>query len=226
MRAIAFVAFLIPFGLSAQIQRDSVIAVNMTRTVKLAPDHASWFVTIEGTAETSAAAQALAESKATAVTRALRALGPTVELGSPVAFSVGPTPGMRGYPGSPSQPTTTARTAMRVRVTRMADLARALAAASEAGAAGASGVTFESSVADSARRAEVAKALAMLRQEAEIIASALDGRIGGLVDVSTTSSDRVFGQPTMLPMEGMNQPTLVPEVSVSVTVTARFRLVR
>jgi uncharacterized protein YggE len=226
MRTLLLAALLLPATVAGQVTRDSVIAINLTRTVKLTPDRASWFVTIEGTAETSRAALALAETKLTAVTQALRALDGTVALGTPVAFAVGPTPGMRGYPGSPTLATVTARTAMRVQVTRLADLARALAAAAEAGAAGASGVTFESSAADSARRAEIGVALAMARQEAQTIATALDGRVGGLIDVSTSSNDRMFAQPTMLPMEGMNQPTGVPEVTVSITVTARFRLVR
>ena len=226
MRAMLLAILLAPAALSAQFTRDSVITINLTRTAKLPPDAASWFITIEGTAETSRAAQALADTKLNAVTQALRALGGAVTLGTPVSFSVGPTPGVRGYPGSPAVGTVTARTAMRVHVTRMAYLGRALAAAAEAGAAGASGVTFESSAADSARRAEVALALATARQEAQIIATALDGRIGGLVDVGTTSNDRMFAQPTMLPMEGMVQQVGVPEVTITVTVTARFRFVR
>jgi uncharacterized protein YggE len=225
MRALAFAVLLAPAMLAAQTSRDSVISINLTRVVKLAPDRATWFVTIEGTAETSQAAQTLAESKLATVTRALRELGSAVSLGTPVAFAVGPTPGMRGYPGSPTTGTVTARTALRVQVTRLAELARALAAASEAGAAGASGVSFESSVSDSVRRAEVGIALTMARAEAQIIATALDGRIGGLVDVSTTSNDRMYMQPTMLPMEGMSQPTHAPEVAITVTVSVRYRIV-
>jgi uncharacterized protein YggE len=227
MRAPLALLLLIPAVIDAQTTRDSVIAVNATRTVRVVPDRASLFVTVEGTAETSRDALARADTKLVAVLAALRALGDGVELGTAVAFSVAPTPGNRGFPGAPSTSTLTARTAVRVTVSRLAQLARTFAAASDAGAASTSALTFEFSAADSVRRAEVAAALVTARQEAEAIASALGGRIGGIVDISTTSSDRGFQQPAMLPMEGMmGQPVYAPEVMLSVSVTARFRIVR
>jgi len=227
MRTLLTLILLAPAALNAQVMRDSVIAVNSTRTVRLTPDRATLFVTVEGTAETSRDALAVADAKLAAVLRAVRGLGDGVQLGTPIAFSVAPTPGARGYIGSPTVTTLTARTAVRVYVSRLSDLARTFAAVADAGAAGTSALTFESSVADSARRAEVASALVMARQEASAIAATLDGHLGGVVDISTTSNDRAFLQPAMLPMEGMmGQPAQAPEVLVSVTVTARFRLVR
>ena len=73
----------------------------------------------------------------------------------------------------------------------------------------------------------MAVALVTARQEASAIATALDGRLGGVVDIGTNSTDRMFMQPAMLAIDGMmGQPTPAPEVLVSVSVTARFRLVR
>ncbi len=218
---------LVPTLLGAQLSRDSVIAVNTNRLVRLVPDRATLFVTVEGTAETSRDALARADSKLVAVMAALRALGPGIELGTPVAYSVGPTPGARGYPGAPSSPTVTARTAVRVHVARLALLASAFTAAADAGAAGTGALAFESSQSDSARGAEVAAALATARREADAIAAVLGGRIGGIVDISTSSQDRLYQQPAMLPMEGsMGQPTFAPEVTLNIMVNARFRLVR
>lgn len=217
----------IPALLSAQVARDSVIAVNANRLVRLAPDRASLFVTVEGTAETSRDALARAESKLVAVMAALRALGAGVELGTPVPYSVGPTPGARGYPGAPTSPTITARTAVRVHVARLSLLPSTFVAASDAGAAGTGALAFESSQADSARGAEVTAALIAARREADAIAAALGGRIGGIVDVNTSSQDRGYQLPAMLPMEsGMGQPSYAPEVTLSIMVNVRFRLVR
>lgn len=211
----------------AQPTRDSVLTVSATRVVRLVPDHATLFVTVEGTAETSADALARADGKLVQVLAALRALGDGVRIATPIAFSVAPTPNSRGFPGAPVAATITARTAVRVTVMRMTLLARTFAAASDAGAASAGSLTFESTAADSARLAEVAAAIVSARDEAMAMATGLGGRLGGLVEISSSSMDRGYGQPATLPFEGgMSFPPLAPEVMFHVTVTARFRLVR
>lgn len=227
MRALLLSLLLVASIADAQQPRDSVLTVSITRAVRLVPDHATMFVTVEGTAETSTDALARADGKLANVLSALRALGASVVVGTPIPFSVAPTPNSRGFPGAPAATTITARTAFRVAVARIDHLARAFAAASDAGAASTGALVFESSAADSARRVEVAAALVMARREADVMAAGLGGRIGGLVEVSSSSVDRSFMQPATLPMDAnMSFPLQAPEVVFSVTVTARFRMVR
>jgi uncharacterized protein YggE len=222
------IVLMIPAGLGAQMSRDSVISVTVTRSFRLAPDRATFFVTIDGTAETSRDALAVGDAKLLAVLSALRNIGDGVVLGTPTPFSVAPPPSSRGFPGTSSGATVTSRTAVRATITRLSELARTFAAATDAGATGTSALAFQSSAADSARRVELAVALSTARQDAAVIARALDGRVGGLVEVQSSSDDRVyFNQTAMLPMEGFaGQPTLAPEVLGSVSVTVRFKLIR
>ena len=227
MRALLLSVLLVATVADAQQVRDSILTVSSTRTVRLVPDRATMFVTVEGTAETSTDALARADGKLANVLAALRALGAPVTIGTPIPFSVAPTPNSRGFPGAPAATTTTARTAFRVEVTRVDYLSRAFAAASDAGAASTGALVFESSAADSVRRVEVAAALQTARREADAMATGLGGRVGGLVEVSSSSSDRAFMQPATLPLDAnMSFPVLAPEVVFSVAVTARFRIVR
>jgi uncharacterized protein YggE len=220
-------ALVLPSAVRAQPARDGTISVNTTRTIHLAPDRASWFLSIEGTDASASTALALAESKLATVTLALRRLGAGVELGAPVPFAVGPTPAVFGSRGTrPDSGTVTARTALRVRVTRIGQLGKALAAGADAGATSASAVMFESAAVDSALEAALGAALASARLQAQGIARSLDGFVGELIDVNTSNSDRGFSQATLLPYAGAVTQLYAPEVTVNVTVAARFRLIR
>lgn len=218
---------LVPVAIQAQVMRDSIITVNTARSFRVSADRASLFVSVEGTAETAREAVSRAEAKLAAVTAALRGARDGVEMGAPVTFSVGPTMSARGFPGAPAAPSLTARAAIRVQVTRLSYLAPAVSAALDAGAAGASSVVFESTSADSTRRAVVVEALTDARKEAEAIAASLGGRVGALVDVSTSGGDRGFQGPTVFAFDGgFGQQGFAPEVLLNVTVIMRFRLIR
>jgi uncharacterized protein YggE len=131
-----------------------------------------------------------------------------------------------GYPVQPGPPTNVARAAIRVQVTRLDDLARVAAAALGAGAASASSPTFESSAADSVRRSRIAEALAAAKADAQAIATSLDGHVGALVDVSTNAGASFVG-PTNLYLDNrFVQNAMAPEITVTTTVTVRYRLVR
>lgn len=217
----------LPTLVAAQAGGDSIITVTSMRSIQVAPDAASLYVTVEGTAETSGAALALAESKLASVLDALRGVGSGIKLGPPIVYSVGPTPGPRDYPGAPAVGTLTARTAVRVDVNSLADLARVYTAATDAGAAGLSSPSFSSSAVDSVSRAEVGEAIARANEEAAAIAAALGGRISGAVSVSRSGNQRPFMQPTTLPPNSnFGQPLFAPEIDVNVSVTVRFRFVR
>lgn len=82
---------LLPSSVLAQVGSDSIISVTASRSVRIAPDRASVYVYIEGSAETAMGAVARAEAKVKGVSDALRAPETRVEAERPIAYSVGPT---------------------------------------------------------------------------------------------------------------------------------------
>ena len=217
---------LFPLALPAQAARDSVVSVSTTRSARIAPNRASLFVSVEASAETAIEAISRVEAKLKGVTDALKAIGAGVESERPLTFSVGPTPSMNGFPSAALPTSSTARSVIRVSVARMDQLAAVMGAALDAGAANTSSLTFESTVSDSVRRDRASEALAAARLEAEAVARALGGRLGSLVE-ATTSGGPSFQQPSVLSFDGrFGQPSQAPEIVVTVNVTVRFRLVR
>lgn len=215
---------LVPLSLEAQVARDSVITVSASRTTRLAADRASLYVVVEGTAETAPDAVARVETKLKPVMDALKGFGARADVDRPVAYTVGATPAPNGYPGVAAPATNLARSVIRVQLGRPDQIAHVIAAALAAGASTTSSLSFESSVADSARRVRIAEVLGVARVDAETMAQALGGRLGALVDASTTGQ-LGFQQPTTLNFDNrFGQQAIAPEVIVTTTVTVRYRL--
>ncbi len=227
MRSILVVAILLgPVVLGAQAPRDSVITISANRSIRVAPDRAVLFVTVEATAETAEGALSVSEARVAAVLAALRGIGPGIEVGAPATFSVAPTSSARGYAGPTARATVTARTAIRVDVLQLGLLPRILAAAGDAGATGGSTIAYGVSAADSVRRVARRDALAAARADADELARGLGGRIGGLVEVTSSSDERMFQQPAMLFFEApYAQQTAAPEVVLQVSLVLRAYLV-
>jgi uncharacterized protein YggE len=101
------------------------------------------------------------------------------------------------------------------------------ATAIAAGAGSSAAPMFEASAADSARRARFTEALAAAKQDAEALATALGGRLGALIEVSTTSAPGPGTSPYINFMNRfeMGGPTQSPDVQISATVTARYRFI-
>jgi uncharacterized protein YggE len=223
--ALVLPAVLLPLAAGAQV-RDSVITVTTSRTTRLTPDRALFFAIVEGVAETPADAIGRVDTKVKAVTDALKAIGSSVDVDRPVTVSIGPVQTNNGYPSTPTPPTNIARVAIRVQVGRVDQVSRVVAAALTAGAASTSSPTFESSVADSVRRARIADALAGAKADAQAIATSLDGHVGALVDISSNAGNN-FVNPTVLYLDNRYSPqSMAPEVVVTSAVTVRYRLVR
>jgi uncharacterized protein YggE len=220
-------ALIVPVGLSAQAARDSIISVSATRTTRVVADRASFYVIVEGTAETPADALARVDAKLKAVTAALRALGSRVALDPPIAYGVGPTPNPNGYPGASSPPTNLARSVIRVQLSRADDVASVVAAAIGAGAANTSSLSFESSVADSVRRVRITDAIAIARSDAQAIAHSLGVQLGALVNVTTGGGPIGFQPTPSLVFDNRYNPQAqAPEIAVSGNVTLQYRVVR
>lgn len=218
---------LIPAELSAQMMRDSVISVSAMRTTRLAPDRVSFYLIVEGTAETAADAVTRAESKLKAVTDAVRSLPQRPLFDAPVAYGVTPSPMQQNFQGMTAPSTHLARTLVRVQLTRPEALASVVAAALAAGAAGSTGVSFESSAADSVRRARVAEVINVARQDAEVAAAALGARLGALVSVSVSGGPVGYSSSSIVNFDNRFTPQAqAPEITVHTSVSAQYRLVR
>jgi uncharacterized protein YggE len=218
---------LLPLPLAGQTLRDSIITVSATRTSRVAPDRATFYVIVEGTAETPADAVARVETKLKVVSDAMKALGSRVVLEPPMAYGVGPTPSQPGFPMPASPPTNLARSVLRVQLNRPDQIANVVAAAIAAGAASSSTLTFESSVADSVRRAKISEALSVARQDAEAIASSLGARLGSLVSVTTSGQNFNFqGQSTLNFDNRFGIQAPAPDVTITTNVSVQYRLVR
>ena len=217
---------LVPISLRAQIPRDSIVTATASRSTRIAADRATFYIVVEGTAETAPDAVGRVQTKLKAVSDALAGFGNRAEVDRPIAYTVGATPAPNGYPGMASPPSNLARSVIRVRLNRVDQLANVIAAALAAGAANGSSVSFESSVADSVRRAQIGEALAVARSDADALATALNGRLGAFVDVST-SGQQGFVQTALLNLDNrFGQQPFAPEVTVTANVTVRYRLVR
>jgi uncharacterized protein YggE len=227
MRLKLLVLALLPLRLSAQAPRDSIISVSASRTSRVAPDRASFYVIVEGTAETAPDAIARVDTKVKMVADALKALGPRVTLDAPIAYGVGPSPAPNGYPGVATPATNLARSVIRVQLSRPEQIANVVAAAIGAGAASSSSLAFESTVTDSVRRARIGEALSVARMDAEAIASSLGARLGAMVSVTTNGGQFGFQAPSTLNFDTrFGQQALAPDVTVTTTVTVQYRLVR
>ena len=212
--------------LRAQMTRDSVVTVSSSRFSRIPADRVSFYLVVDGSAETTTDAIARAESKVGSVTEALKRLGDRVQFERPFMYSVGLAPVQGGYPGNPVPTSNVARSVMRLMVTRSEQVASVVSAALAAGATNVSNYQFESSVADSVRRARIADALTGARLDAEWIAASLGGKLGVLLDVSTNSGP-IFQQPPQLNFDNrFTQQHSAPEISVTGNVMVRDRLVR
>lgn len=230
MRVRYLAALVVPVVLHAQVQpaRDSVITVSSQRITHVTADRASFYVVIEGVAETPTDAVARVQGKVGPVTDALHRVAPQAHVDRPVAYGVGPTQNLTGYPGPTTPATHTARSVIHVEIDHPEQVASIVAAAIGAGASSATGLTFELTSADSVRRAHVPECLAEARADAQAIATAMQGNLGSIVDVSLGGNPVIaFSQSSILSFDQRFTPqSAAPEVSVSTNVTVRYRLVR
>jgi uncharacterized protein YggE len=229
MRVRYLLALAIPYAAHAQTAaaRDSVITVTSQRVTRTPADRISFYVVIEGVAETATDAVARVQTKIAAVNDAIHRAAPQAKVDRPIAYGVGGTPSQNGFP-MPSPTTQTARSVIRVQSDHPDQVATVIAAAVTAGATGGTGVTFELSSPDSVRRARVAETLAEAHSDAQAIAAALQGHLGALVDVTLSGSPVLsFGStPTLSFDNRFFQPSAAPEVTVSTNMTVRYRLIR
>jgi uncharacterized protein YggE len=233
MRYTALVSLaLLPTLASAQgarVEDDGIprVSATATRTARLAPDRATVFAVVEGSAESAPEAAQRAERKLQAVTDAVKQLGARVEVLGTVPYGVMPAPNYGGFPGQTAPNPFVARYIMRIQPARVDQLMNVSSTLMAAGVSVLTPPSFEAAAADSARRAKFSEALAQARADAEALAAGLGMRLGALIEVTGNAGpSQQFGQQFIgfgrgYDMSGPGQP---PEVTVTASVTVRYRL--
>lgn len=225
MAALVLAAILLPAPMFAQSARDSIISIAVNRNVRLPGDRVTFYVTVEGTAETPADAVARADTKTRSVLEALKRVGNQLEVGAPIPYGVSPVVST-SYPSPATAGSYVARVAVRLRLSKPEELSTISASALAAGAGQASATQFELSTVEQVRRQQIAEAMKAAALDAEATAAALGGRLGALIDLNVGSFNQ-FPQAMPLTFDNrFSQGTLVPDVNVSLNVTVRYRLQR
>jgi uncharacterized protein YggE len=195
------------------------IAVTATGTVDLSPDYA---VVQVGVITRDAQAGRAGEQNAritTAVRAALRDLLRVPDDSLPsVGYSV-----VTDYDRDRRPAGYAARNVLEARVHDLAKVGAVVDAALAAGATQIAGIQFESTRRDAARLDALARAVEAARREAESMARAAGGRLGPLIEA--TSTDPAFPlrrAERAMAMLAAETPIVPPELTASATVTARW----
>jgi uncharacterized protein YggE len=195
---------------------------------RVSPDRATIFIGVQSRASTAATAAATNARRQRAVLDTLRALGLTSAQLSTINYSVSPemqydqttrTSRVTGY---------TVSNSVRVQVNQLDDVGRIIDAALAKGANEISSLQFESSKADSARRAALAEAVTNARADAEALARAAGGTLGDLIELSTTSSPiRPYAEMAMAKIASAAPTPIEPgEQTISASVTTQWTFVK
>ena len=153
---------------------------------RIAPDRATLILLIETRGSTAAQAGTLNARRTEEVRDTLRSAG--IAVAPTASYTVQPdyerpTGGRGSEEGRVSG--YRAHTRLRVDLTQIERIGQILDAALAAGASGVETVFFESSRADSVRRAAMAEASTAARADAEVLARAMGGSLGSLLSVNS-----------------------------------------
>jgi hypothetical protein len=230
----AAIAFGVPRPLAAQAvgQQAPGISPHITTTgsgeARISPDRATIFVGVQSRATTAAAAGNDNARRQKAVLDTLKALGLTTDQLSTLNYNVSPE---MVYPqtggGTPKVTGYVVTNTVRADVRRIDDVGKLIDAALAKGANEISSLQFYSSKADSARRAAMAEAVKNAQADAEVLARASGGSLGGIIEVSTGSAPvRPFAEMAMSKVAAAAPTPIEPgQQTITATVTVIFRLV-
>jgi uncharacterized protein YggE len=205
---------------------DTTLSVTVSRSIRVAADRASMFVTVEGTGESPSGALTRTTQRAAVVQDTLRRFGSRITIGKPLPFNVALVMPQQSYPSQPQSPSYVARTLIKVSLSHIDDLGAVQASALAAGATTSTGFSFESSVMDSIWRSRISEATRETRAVAASMASEQGKTLGPLIDLNTGSTGG-FNPPPQIQFDaryGSGSYAGVPEVVINANVTARYRL--
>ena len=198
------------------------IAVTATGTVDLSPDYAI----VQASVVTREPQAARAGEENARVTNAVRAAlrqvlrVPDDSLPS-VWYSVGTDYDRERRPAGYA-----ARSTIEVHVHDLTQVGRVVDAALGAGATNVSAIQFESTRREAARLEALGRAVETARREAEAMARAAGGRLGPLIEASSSGPafPRVQARSAMA-MAAVETPITPPELTIEATVSARWEFI-
>ena len=228
IRTASCAALLFPSLAVAQIASPPAgppqIVTSASGEARLAPDRANVLIGVQTRAATAAAAARENNARQQAVISAIVGAGIAREQISTENYNVyGET---RAEPGqNPVVVGYVVTNVVRVEVRRTDQVGPVLDAALAKGANHVQGLEFFSSNSDAGRRQALAEAIARARGDAETMAKAAGGRLGTLLELSTTDSGPRPLYRTMATMEkaAIRAPIEAGELTVRVTVSARWQ---
>ncbi len=233
MRLSAFLlAAVMPMALSAQANGPTTgapqIFTTATAEVELKPDRATLVFTVESRGATAAKAGNETARKARAVIDTLRSLGVAADQLTTASVEINPE---YVYPGQNQPPRVSgyvARNSVRVEILRLEQAGALIDAGLAKESTGIGSLTFASSKSDEARRQAIELAVLKAKSEAESMAKAAGGTLGGLIELSAQPSyQRPMAQPMALKAMSASRasdemPISPGQLTVSATVTGRW----
>lgn len=223
LAAVAFTAAL-PAQQPTTAALQPQISTSANGESRVQPDRATIVFAVETRAATAAKAGADNARRQKAVLDTLRKLGLVEGQLSTSGYSVAPE--MR-YDGKQPQVTGyVARNTVQAEVRRIEQVGILIDAALGAGSNVVSSLRFYSSKAEEARRTALADAVSKARADADAMARAAGGSIGGLIELSTSAQPRQFGEEFAMARaagaDAAQTPIEPGEQIVSVFVSARW----
>ena len=194
----AFFSFVLFSAFSVDVlAEENQIVVGASGKVSVKPDMAEFGALVKSEAKTADQAAARTAEKYRAVQQALRQAGIPAEDAPTASFTVSPQWEWDQSQGKNVLNGYSARHLVMVKVRNLSLTGKAVDAAVKAGADEVQQITFSSSRYDALRRQALAAAVANARGDAEIMAKAAGGRLGGVIELSV-------GQPMYRPSPAMD----------------------
>jgi uncharacterized protein YggE len=221
-----------PLALSAQASGPTTgapqIFTTATAEIELKPDRATLVFTVESRGATAAKAGNETARKARAVLDTLRMLGVAADQLTTASVEISPE---YVYPGQNQPPRVSgyvARNSVHVEILRLEQAGALIDAGLAKDATGIGSLTFASSKSDEARRQAIELAVLKAKTEAEAMAKAAGGALGGLIELSAQPSyqrpmPQQMALKSMSAARGDEQMPISPgQLTVSATVTGRW----
>lgn len=194
----------------------------------VSPDRATISIGVQSKATTAAAAAADNARRQKAILDTLKSMGLGSDQLSTSNYNVSPDMQYNQTTGTSKVVGYTVTNLVMAQVKNIGDVGRVIDAALAKGANEISGLQFESSKADSVRRAALALAVADARADAEALAKAAGGSLGALLELSTSSMPVrpvMYDRAMMTAKAAAPTPIEPGQQTVTATVSARWAFV-
>lgn len=230
LAAVVMLFSAVPVVAAQNIVSPPQIVTTGNGEARVSPDRATIMIGVQSRASTAAAAGADNARRQKAVIDTLKALGVPADRITTVGYNVWPE--TQPTSATDPRPRVTAynvTNTVRAEVRRIDDVGKLIDAALAKGANEISSLQFESSKADSVRRAALAMAVADAKADADALARAAGGSLGELLEISTTSTPvrpiMYDARMQMSAKAAVPTPIEPGEQTITASVTVRWRFI-